>query len=243
MKVSERLVVAVDFEVGSYDKKEKSKQVLDFVKTLQGTGCVIKLNSILGAVGYNLIEKIHDLDFKVFADLKLFDISQTLSLYGKNLQKFEPDFLTVSCLAGVSGMEVLRKELAKTEIFGVTILTSLGDGDTKEIFRCDTSTATLRLAELSVRAKVGGLILAPKDILMIRKAFGNKLSLNTPGIRLSRTTVANDDQNHERVLTPKEAIEAGADRIIIGRPILSASKPYDVVMKIIEEISTTLSKK
>jgi orotidine-5'-phosphate decarboxylase len=234
----ERLIVAADFKPIAPNGCEWVKsQVLDLAGSLAGTGVYLKVNSALRACGYDLIGEIQSRGLRVFADLKLFDIGETLSTDGVLLREFKPELLTTVCVAGVSAMQALKAELPNTEVLGVTVLTSLKDADTQAMFTCTTEEAVMRFAQVAAEAKIDGLISSPMEAEMLRERFGVVLSLNTPAIRPAWAIVPGDDQNPDRIMTPAKAIKAGANRIVVGRPITKASNPYDAVMRTIDEIA------
>ena len=244
LTVAERLIVAADFkpDPGQGQGSDWVRgQILTLVAALIGTGEVyIKVNSALRACGYDLIGKLHQFNAKVCADLKLYDIGETLSIDGILLREFKPELLTAVCTAGVGPLKALKAELPDTEVLGVTVLTSLTDDDTRAMFVCSTEEAVCRLAGIAVEAGLDGLVSAPKEVEMLRADFSTMVTLNTPGIRPEWASVAGDDQNLKRVMTPAEAIKAGADRIVVGRPITRAKEPYEAVMRTLEEISAAL---
>lgn len=244
---AERLIVAADFKpTPSQDivrqphelRNIVENKVLALADSLKGTGVYLKVNSALRACGYGLIDAIHSRGLRVFADLKLIDIGETLSTDGVLLREAKPELLTTMCVAGVSAMQALKAELPDTEVLGVTVLTSLKDADTQAMFTCSTEEAVMRFAQVVADAKIDGLISSPKEAEVLRAKFGVVLSLNTPAIRPTWAIVPGDDQNPERIMTPAKAIKAGADRIVVGRPIVKAEKPYDAVMRTIEEIAS-----
>lgn len=235
---AERLIVAADFKPTSPNGKEWVRsRVLELADSLEGTGVYLKVNSALRACGYDLIDEIHVRGLRVFADLKLFDIGGTLSIDGILLKEAKPELLTTVCSAGVIAMQALKDELPETEVLGVTVLTSLKDADTQTMFTCSTEEAVMRFAQVAADAKIDGLISSPKEAEMLRAKFGIVMSLNTPAIRPKWATVLDDDQNPDRIMTPEKAVKAGADRIVVGRPIVRAEKPYDAVMWTLEEIA------
>lgn len=243
---AERLIVAADFKPTDEIRAKGNpacrhwirQQVLGLAITLKGTGVVLKVNSALRACGYDLIGEIHDHGLRVFADLKLFDIGETLSTDGVLLKEAKPELLTTVCTAGVVAMQTLKAELPDTEVLGVTVLTSLNNADTQEMFTCPTEEAVMRFAYVAKIAQIDGLICSAKEVFMLRNEFGESLSLNTPAIRPTWAIVPGDDQNPDRIMTPAKAIKAGADRIVVGRPIVKAENPYDAVMRTIEEIAS-----
>lgn len=242
LKPSERLIVAADFKpTASQGKNWVKAQVLALADSLQGTGVYLKVNSALRACGYGLIHAIKSRGLRVFADLKLFDIRETLSTDGILLKEAGPELLTTVCAAGVTAMQALKAELPDTEVLGVTVLTSLKDADTQAMFTCSTEEAVLRFAQVAADANIDGLICSAVEAEMLRAKFGLVLSLNTPAIRPTWAIVPGDDQNPDRIMTPKKAIEACADRIVVGRPIVQAESPYYAVMKTIEEIASAMA--
>ena len=245
LTVAERLIVAADFkpDPGQGQGRDWVRgQILTLVAALMRTGGVyIKVNSALRACGDDLIDKIHQFGAtKVCADLKLYDIGETLAMDGVFLREFQPELLTAVCTAGVGPLKALKAELPDTEVLGVTVLTSLSDDDTRAMFVCSTKEAVCRLAGVAVSAGLDGLVSAPKEVEMLRADFSTMVTLNTPAVRPKWTTVLGDDQNLKRVMTPEEAIIAGADRIVVGRPITRAKEPYEAVMRTLEEISAAL---
>lgn len=249
LTAAERLIVAADYSPkefgGIAGVREK---VMALAQELEGLGVYIKVNSILRALGYSLIERLHDLGLKVFADLKLIDIPKTMEIDGEMLAEVKPEILTVMCCAGVDGMNAVQKNIGgDTEILGVTVLTSLNEEECQAIFTCSTKAGVLRFSRMAQLAGLGGLILSPKEIDILNKRFELTLSLNTPGIRPEWSFIEGDDQT--RVLTPIKAIQMGAKRIVMGRPITRAKpnddsffpqNPREAVQRTIEEIQAGL---
>lgn len=239
MKLEERLVIAADFnprKIGGH--AAVAAAVLDFATQLEGSGIYIKLNSVLRSYGYELIDQLHTKGLKVFADLKLNDISNTLETDAELLAEHKPEIVTVMCSTGVSGMSVVQKILTKTEVLGVTVLTSFDDKDCKDVFACSSGEGVVRLASLAQSAGLKGLVLSAKEISLVEKHFPRIFNFNTPGIRPEWSLVDGDDQS--RVLTPAQAIAHGADRIVIGRPISQAPDPREAVLRTLEEIEEGL---
>src|SRR5438093_307961 len=123
MTPAERLIVAADYRPvtskGNRQREVRNK-VLALAKGLSKTGVYLKVNSALRTFGYALIYEIQQFDIKVFADLKLYDIPETLSIDGILLDEFEPEILTVACPAGLKAMTALKALLPNTEVLGVT---------------------------------------------------------------------------------------------------------------------------
>lgn len=242
LTATERLIVAADFRPPSDLKKSISARshvrdsVLKLADDLEGTGVYIKVNSAVRACGYGLIDELHARGLRVFVDLKLFDIKETLSIDGALLFETKPELLTVVCSAGVEAMEALKAELPDTEVLGVTVLTSHDENIAQAMFCCSVEEAAVRFANFGKSAGIDGLISSAKEATVLSAGFGVLFSINTPAIRPTWAIVKGDDQNPDRIMTPFKAIKAGADRIVVGRPIIQAEKPRDAVMRTIDEI-------
>lgn len=243
---AERLIIAADYKtdlVFPYEDFPNVRswvrdQVLKLADKVAGTGVYLKVNSALRACGYGLIDEIHARKLRVFADLKLIDIKETLLIDGLLLRETKPELVTTMCVAGVTAMQALKLELPDTEVLGVTVLTSLKEEDTRAMFTCSIEEAVIRFAKFAPDAQIDGFISSAKHVEMLRENFGVLFSLNTPAIRPAWSIVEGDDQNPDLIMTPAKAINAGADRIVIGRPITKATDPYSAVMRTIEEIAS-----
>jgi len=241
LTAAERLIVAADPMPTQEDQVwAVGEKVLALAKVLKGTGVYIKVNSVLRACGYRFIDQLHDRGVRVFADLKLFDIPKTLEIDGALLRKVNPELLTVACAAGGQSMRALKHELPGAEVLGVTVLTSNDEHDSQAMFSRSTADAVLRFAEIASVAGVDGLISSPAEVEILRKQFGRRLTYNTPAIRPEWSVVAGDDQNPARIMTPARAIRAGADRIVVGRPITEAKDPRAAVMRTLDEIESAM---
>lgn len=241
LSIEERLIVAADFKPEGGNKRgNASVELSRLLESLRGTGVTVKVNSLLRASGYDVLDEVHRSGLRVFADLKLDDISETLATDGALINEFEPELLTVKCTAGVEGMKKLKDAVPNTEVLGVTILTSLFADHTNAVYNCMPDVAVLRLARLAVDAGIGGVIASPAEASMLRKEFGDKITINTPAVRPTWAMVAGDDQNPKRAKTPAEAIAAGADRIVVGRPITQAKDPLEAVKRTLEEIASAI---
>lgn len=250
MKLEERLIVAADFEpkrwgsIGGVHYK-----VMELAQSLKGLGVYIKVNSILRAVGYGLIRELHDHGLKVFADLKLIDIPNTMATDAEFLREVKPEMVTVMCSAGIEGMSMVQAGLPDSKVLGVTVLTSLNEEDCQAIFTCSTKAGVLRFARMAKLAGLGELILSPKEIEIVKNRFELRMQLNTPGIRPAWASISGDDQS--RTLTPLLAIKNGATRIVIGRPITQArpnsdglpQSPREAVEITLKEIQTGLEQR
>ncbi|HVB43305.1 MAG TPA: orotidine-5'-phosphate decarboxylase [Streptosporangiaceae bacterium] len=158
----------------------------------------------------------------VFLDLKLHDIPATVGGAARAVSKVRPELLTVHAAAGATAIEAAVQALPDTKIVAVTVLTSLDDANLRQIGMAGpVSDAVLRLAALAVAAGARGLVCSPREVAAVRREVGPDIMLITPGVRPSGQ--ANHDQ--ARVATPEQALSAGADLLVIGRPITSAADP------------------
>lgn len=241
LEPAERLIVAFDFrpqDCGS--RLNVRKHIIKLAEQLKGTGVYVKLNSSLRAFGYEIIDPIRQLGLSFFADLKLNDIDSTLATDAEFLECYKPNILTFMCSAGQKVVPALRRWLPATELVGVTVLTSLTQQDTYVIHGCAIKEAALHLAGLAKEANADGLVASAAEAWALRLYVGDDMSINTPAIRPSWAVVKDDNQNPDRIMTPAKAIQAGADRIVVGRPIVQAENPYDAVMRTIDELATAV---
>jgi orotidine-5'-phosphate decarboxylase len=187
--------------------------------------------------GEPLIGHLQEQHKKLFLDLKFKDIPNTVYGAVRSALRYSPHFLTIH-LSG--GAEMIRRAVEAAAgkpgltILGVTVLTSLSDTDLAETgSSLSTADAVLRLCELGVRSGIRAVVCSPLEIEPIRKRFGRDLLLVTPGIRPAWS--AKGDQ--KRIFTPRRAIAAGADYLVIGRPISRHQDPAKAFSLILEEIT------
>ncbi|PJE64216.1 MAG: orotidine-5'-phosphate decarboxylase [Candidatus Ryanbacteria bacterium CG10_big_fil_rev_8_21_14_0_10_43_42] len=240
MDIEERLIIAADYDPEkSGGVKDVVRNVLNLADNLEGLGVYIKVNSALRVAGYYLINKLHDRGLKVFADLKLIDIPNTMKTDALLLADYFPEILTVMCCAGTSGMRAVQNVLSKTKVLGVTVLTSLNDEECRSVFNCSVNDGVLRFAHMAKLAGLNELVISPKEVEVIKNNFDSEFWLNTPGIRPEWNLVEGDDQS--RFLTPVQAIRNGATRIVVGRPITKDKNPREATERTLEEIRQGLS--
>jgi orotidine-5'-phosphate decarboxylase len=159
---------------------------------------------------------------QIFLDLKLHDIPATVAAAARAVARLRPALLTVHAAAGPAAIKAAAEAAPTARIVAVTVLTSLGEQDLDRIgLAGPASAAVRRLAALAVEAGAGGLVCSPQEVADVRAEVGNDIMLITPGVRPAGTDV--NDQ--ARVATPEEALRAGADLLVIGRPITGAADP------------------
>jgi orotidine-5'-phosphate decarboxylase len=159
---------------------------------------------------------------EIFLDLKLHDIPNTVAGACRSVADLNPKFLTVHASGGSQMISGASSTLPNVEITAVTILTSLDQEQMSAMGLSENiENLTLSLAKNAVNSGARAIVSSPQEVSLLRKHLGEKITLITPGVRPSGAE--RDDQ--ERVMTPREAIEAGADFVVIGRPITKASDP------------------
>jgi orotidine-5'-phosphate decarboxylase len=159
---------------------------------------------------------------QVFLDLKLHDIPATVAGAARAVAKLRPDIITVHAAGGPEVIRAAVQAAPDTMIAGVTVLTSLGAGDLESIgMRGPVPDAVRRLSALAVSAGARALVCSPREVAAVRSEVGSDIKLITPGIRPAGT----DRNDQARIATPEEAMRAGADLLVIGRPITGAPDP------------------
>lgn len=192
---------------------------LGWIKATQGIVSVYKLGLefylTFGQVG---VRKVLDqTDSDIFLDLKLHDIPHTVSSAALALSSLQPKYLTVHASGGRSMIAAAVDALPSTYVTGVTILTSLTERDVVDVgFRENASKSAVQLASIAVEAGARAIVCSPLEIIDIRGAIGKEVTIITPGVRPTDGSPADDQM---RTLTPHQAIERGANLLVIGRPI------------------------
>ena len=185
--------------------------------------------------GHDGYRKIKDEGVNIFLDLKLHDIPNTVEKAVDAISNLDPYFLTIHISGGDAMLKAANINKKKTKILGVSILTSLNSNLTqKYYFNEDLSDIVTKFCLYSIENNLDGIICSPKEIKKIKNIAGEKLLIITPGIRPNDYVNLKDDQ--ARTMTPKEAIEAGADYLVIGRPITNSNNPVKTLIKINESI-------
>ena len=191
------------------------KKASNIIDNLDSEKCMIKIGSVaFNSIGHEIISHASKKGFEIFLDLKLHDIPNTVKKSIEGLVSYPIKMLTIHISGGKEMMTAAMEVVAGTgiKIFGVTALTSLSDDDTNEIFQRTTSEHVDAMLDLAQSAGIDGVVCSPHELDIVSKR--ESLLSVTPGIR---TQDLNDDQ--KRIMTPKEAVELGADYIVIGRPI------------------------
>ena len=201
------IIVAIDENNFEYATK--------IIDSLDPEKCMIKIGSVaFNSIGLKIVYYAAEKEFDIFLDLKLHDIPNTIKKSIGGLKNLPIQMLTIHISGGrdmmIAAMEAVSD--TKIKIFGVTALTSLSDDDTKNIFQRSVSEQVVEMLNLAESAGIDGVVCSPHELKLVKRK--DTLLSVTPGIRLHDS---NDDQ--KRVMTPKEAIDLGADYLVIGRPI------------------------
>ena len=198
------------------------------INNLDPSKCMIKVGSVaFNSLGKKVITYASQKGFDIFLDLKLHDIPNTVKKSIEGLIELPIKMLTIHLSGGKEMISAAMEAVSGTNIkvFGVTVLTSLSDGDTNTIYKRTSSEQVKVMLDEAESAGVDGVVCSPNELEFVSKR--QSLLSITPGIRL---TNSNDDQ--KRVMTPKEAFDLGTDYLVIGRPITNSND----IKKSFEEI-------
>jgi orotidine-5'-phosphate decarboxylase len=226
-KVTDKIIVALD--VPSKDAAmrlvERLREQISFFK--------IGLQ-LYTAEGPEIVRAVLKSGAKVWLDLKLHDIPNTVGRAVESTANLGVQLLTIHLLGGGEMIRAATSaQKGKMSILGVTVLTSSTDETLREIgITGQVDDQVLRLAKLGVENDIDGVVASPHEIRRLRGEFGNKITIAVQGIR--PTWAKADDQ--KRFMTPRAALEAGADFIGIGRPITKDPNPREAVEKILAEL-------
>ena len=191
------------------------------------------------SVGNTVIEELAKRNKKIFLDLKLYDIPNTVAGAIQSLANPNIHFLTIHGLGGLAMMKAAvaakeKYELTHLNILAVTVLTSIDEEESERLdWPGQVSDYALTLASLAKDAGVNGIICSPEEITRIKEKCGKDFYVVTPGIRPAGADVG--DQS--RIATPAKAMKAGSDYLVVGRPITQAKNPKEAAIQIVEEMS------
>jgi len=223
----DRLIVALDLSVRD--------DILRTVDELHGAAGVFKIGlQAFVANGPGLVREIVARGDRVFLDLKIHDIPNTAKHAVSEAVFLGASIVTVHASGGDAMLRACAESQRDALVLGVTILTSLDESDLPRIgFSGSVPSNAVRLAQLVQSAGLRGVVASPREIGALREACGRDLVILTPGIRPEGADVG----DQRRTMTAGEAIRAGEDYIVVGRPITAARDRRAAAMKIVEEIS------
>jgi orotidine-5'-phosphate decarboxylase len=221
-----------------------AEQALKLAEDIAPAVGAFKIGSeLFTAAGPEIVKKIRERGALVFLDLKFHDIPNTVAKAAAAAVQLDVQMLTVHTSGGTEMLKAAEESAQETSwklgrtpplILGVTVLTSLDAGALREIgLDVNVEYQVRRLATVATKAGLRGLVCSPLEISALRKILPASAQLVTPGIRTGEEKA--DDQ--KRTLTPREAVAAGANRLVIGRPIYAAENPRQAAEKILGSLN------
>lgn len=235
--IKERLIVALDVAT--------PKEARELFRRLRGSVGMFKIGSqLFTSAGPTLVRELVEGGARIFLDLKFHDIPNTVAAASVEAARLGVSMFNVHALGGSEMMrrtreavfEVSERErLKRPVILGVTALTSADDAALSEVsIECGPEALVSRLARLSAESGLDGVVASPREVALVRESVhAEGFLVVTPGVRPAGS--ATDDQ--KRTMTPAQAIEAGADYLVLGRAILNAPDPPRAVASVVEEMS------
>lgn len=233
-----KIIVALDVETA-----ERAREIIGELRNDVGA---FKIGlQLFTSCGASFVKEVVEDGIKLFLDVKFHDIPNTVKSAAIEVARLGVWMFNIHALGGSEMMlktvesvrEVCDKEnISQPKIIGVTVLTSSDQNTLREVgIENEINSQVLKLANLSAKCGLDGVVASPQEVEKIRVRVERKdFFIVTPGIRPDFAT--NDDQ--KRVMTPKQAVSAGADFLVIGRPIVQAENRLTAVQKILEEIQT-----
>ena len=223
----DRIIVALDVPT--------KQEALELIEKLRGQISFFKIGlQLYTAEGREILRAVFSTGSKVWLDLKLHDIPNTVARAVESANRLGVEMFTIH-LSG--GSEMIRAATSARAgnmlLLGVTVLTSSTEETLREIgILAKVDDQVLRLAKVGVEAGIDGVVASSHEITPLRREFGNKIKIVVPGIRPTWS----EPGDQKRTMTPREALEAGADYLVIGRPITAHPNPSEAVAKILGEI-------
>ncbi len=243
--MNDKLIVALDMN--------DLKKIKALVENLKGKVGYYKVGSIpFTYYGPKLVKYLKDNGLKVMLDLKYHDIPNTVARACEGAMALGVDMLTLHTSGGFMMMEEAAnatmmlsniKQIPRPKLLGITVLTSLDEAYFKDLFgelKRSLPEQVVFLAQLAQSAGLDGVVASPREVGSIRqncKGCGKDFFIVTPGIRAEDEPV---DDDQARTMTAREAVKAGADYIVVGRPIVKAKDPVKAADKILKEIEDGL---
>ncbi|MBU2985801.1 orotidine-5'-phosphate decarboxylase [Saccharophagus degradans] len=226
-----QLVIALDFDT--------QESCLELVDQLDPTLCRLKIGKeLFTSCGPKIVEKIQWKGFDVFLDLKFHDIPNTVAKAVKAAAELGVWMVNVHASGGEKMMLAAREALegyqVKPLLIAVTVLTSMSDEDLKALgITVSAAEQVQRLAALAKQAQMDGVVCSAQEVVQLKASLGEEFKMITPGIRPS--FAGNDDQT--RIMTPEQALKAGSDYLVVGRPVTQADDPLRALEQIAAEMA------
>ena len=224
--INPRIIVAID----TYD----SEDAMSLLDQLNPELCKVKVGSVaFNALGKDFLRLVDQRGFKIFLDLKLHDIPNTVHETILGFADCNIELLTIHLSGGkkMINSALAAAQIIKTKIIGVSVLTSLDDDDTSALFQSTTRDQVAKLFKLANETGIDGIVCSPLELDLAANTLFPEILKITPGIR---DITVSDDQS--RTMTAKEAIKHGASYLVIGRPISKASNVSEALKYFNESI-------
>lgn len=223
-----QLIVALDV-----DTREKAVSSVEACGSCAWYKVGLQLYS---RVGPAIVAALRERGKHVFLDLKLHDIPNTVAQAARAIADLGAELTTIHACAGRRAIEAARRavEGSATRLLAVTVLTSMGDQELRDEvgLREGVAETVARYARMAMECGAHGVVASPREIGLIREAIGEPALVVTPGIRPAWAG-ANDQA---RIMTPREAAAAGADFVVVGRPILAHAEPAKAAALVMQEL-------
>ena len=217
------IIIALDYP--------SAKQADEFLHRIEGHTCKLKVGlELFIAEGPKFVEKLSDAGHHVFLDLKLHDIPNTVASACKSASSLGVWMMTLHALGGQNMLEAARDAMSashqSTKLVAVTVLTSMNEVQLSGIgIQHAPNEAVMTLSEIAMKSEMDGMVCSVHEVEGIRKQWGNKPLLVTPGIRMQND--ASHDQS--RIASPQKARAFGSNYIVVGRPITRADNPISAI--------------
>jgi len=231
-----RVIVALDYA--------DQQDALAMAERLDPSRCRVKVGKeLFTRSGPAVVEALHSKGFEVFLDLKFHDIPNTTAKAVRAAAEMGVWMVNVHASGGRRMMETAREELeqvngSNTLLIAVTVLTSMEQADLADIgLNIEPLEHVKRLAQLTERSGLHGVVCSAQEVAPLRETIGKDFKLVTPGIRPADAEVG----DQKRIMTPADALTAGSDYLVIGRPITRAASPVDALQRIETEVQSVLA--
>lgn len=231
INLAERIIVALDVS--------SERDVEEVLSKLPAARFVKVGMELFYSTGPSLVQRLKERGLRVFLDLKVHDIPNTAAGAMRSLSKLGCDLLNLHCAGGLEMMQRAKEAVSEqTTLIGVTQLTSTNQQILNEQLGIagTVEESVLNYAKLAKDAGLAGVVCSPLEVTALKHVCGKEFLAITPGVRPQGAS----NQDQKRIMTPGEAIKAGSDYLVIGRPIVANEDPNGAFLKILEEIEVAL---
>lgn len=232
MNPSERIIVPLDVST--------TEAAIALVEQLPQVGFWKVGLELFTSVGPSILQMLKDRGKQIFLDLKLHDIPNTMAGACRSVASYQVDLLTVHATAGRHALQASQEAIvtanSSTQLLAITVLTSINSRELAFDLKIplELPEYALQMALLAQESGINGAVCSPHEVSQLRQICGKDFLLVCPGVRPSWS----ESGDQKRVMTPAQAIQAGANYLVIGRPITSAENPLQAWEKICDELAT-----